>query len=108
MKSHFYRQKWSNIKTQKSDALEIGQLARQIAHSFMDSFLSDCHYEEDHINLLCEMSTFSHDSGDNRIASQALFSTIIESLCDDFQELQTETYNQVMTQIVHDGHSQQE
>ncbi len=66
----------------------------------MDSYLKDCHYEEDYINLLCEMTTISLDSGLNSIAARALFSIIIESLCDDFEELQTETYNRVMTQII--------
>ena len=66
----------------------------------MDAYLKNCHYEEDYINLLCEMTTISHDTSINRIAAQALFSIIIEGLCDDFEELQTETYNQVMSQII--------
>ena len=60
----------------------------------MDAYLKDCHYEADYIDLLCEMTTFWEDPLLNGIAAQALFSIIIESLCDDFEELQTETYNQ--------------
>ncbi len=66
----------------------------------MDAYLKDCHYEADYIDLLCEMTTFSEDTDLNGIASRAVFSIIIESLCDDFEDLQTDTYNRVMTQII--------
>lgn len=66
----------------------------------MDAYLKDCHYEEDYIDLLCEMTTFSQDTDLDGIAARALFSIIIESLCDDFEDLQTETYNRVMAQII--------
>jgi ADP-heptose:LPS heptosyltransferase len=66
----------------------------------MDAYLKDCHYEADYIDLLCEMTTFWEDPLLSGIAAQALFSIIIESLCDDFEELQTETYNRVMTQVI--------
>jgi ADP-heptose:LPS heptosyltransferase len=100
MKSSFYRKKWSNLKAYIVDPEEIKRLSRQIAHSFMDSYLKDSHYEEDYIDLLCEMTTISRDPGLNSIAARALFSIIIESLCDEFEELQTETYNRVMTQVI--------
>jgi ADP-heptose:LPS heptosyltransferase len=100
MKSSFYRKKWSNIKTQIVDPAEIKRLSRQVAHSFMDSYLKDCHYEADYIDLLCEMTTISRDPELNSVAARALFSIIIESLCDDFEELQTETYNRVMAQVI--------
>jgi ADP-heptose:LPS heptosyltransferase len=66
----------------------------------MDSYLKDCHYEGDYIDLLCEMTTISRDPKLNSIAARALFRIIIESLCDEFEELQTETYNRVMTQVI--------
>jgi ADP-heptose:LPS heptosyltransferase len=100
MKSSFYRNKWTNIKKQIVDSEEIRRLSRQVAHSFMDSYLKDCHYEEEYIDLLCEMTTISQESGLNSVAAEALFSIIIESLCDDFEELQTETYNRVMTHVI--------
>jgi len=100
MKSSFYRKKWSNIKAHIVDSEKIKRLSRQVAHSFMDSYLKNCHYEEDYIDLLCEMTTFSRDPDLNSDAAQSLFSIIIESLCDDFEELQTETYNRVMTQVI--------
>ena len=100
MKSSFYRKKWLHIKAHIVDPEEIKSLSRQIAHSFMDSYLKDCHYEEDYIDLLCEMTTISLDPGLNSVAARALFRIIIESLCDEFEELQTETYNRVMTQVI--------
>jgi len=100
MKSSFYREKWLNLKAQEVIPHEFERLSQQIAYSFMDAYLKDCHYEDDHIELLCEMTTFSQDTDLNGIAAQALFGIIIESLCDDFEDLQTETYNRVMAQIV--------
>ncbi len=100
MKSSFYRKKWLDIKAHIVDPEEIKRLSRQIAHSFMDSYLKDCHYEGDYIDLLCEMTTISRDPKLNSIAARALFRIIIESLCDEFEELQTETYNRVMTQVI--------
>ena len=100
MKSSFYRKKWHDIKSATVDLEEIQRLSRQIAHSFMDAYLKDCHYEEDYIDLLCEMTTFSEDTNLTGSAAQALFRIIIESLCDDFEDLQTETYNRVMAQLI--------
>ncbi len=100
MTSSFYRKKWSKIKAHIVDPEKIKRLSRQVAHSFMDSYLKNCHYEEDYIDLLCEMTTISQDPGLNGVAAQSLFSIIIESLCDDFEELQTETYNRVMAQVI--------
>ncbi len=100
MKSSFYRERWSNIRAATVNAEEIKRLSRQIAHSFMDAYLKDCHYEADYIDLLCEMTTFSEDTDLTGMAAQALFRIIIESLCDDFEDLQTETYNRVMAQLI--------
>ena len=100
MKSSYYRKKWSSINAHIVDPEEIKRLSRQVAHSFMDSYLKDCHYEADYIDLLCEMTTISRDPELNSVAARALFSIIIESLCDEFEALQTETYNRVMAQVI--------
>jgi len=100
MKSSFYRQKWSDLQAQIITPHEFRRLSQQIAYSFMDAYLKDCHYEDDYIDLLCEMTTFSEDNDLNGIVAGALFRIIIESLCDDFEDLQTETYNRVMAQII--------
>ncbi|MBL7050355.1 MAG: hypothetical protein ISR96_12650, partial [Nitrospira sp.] len=68
--------------------------------SFLDYYLKDCRYEEDYITLLCEMTTCSDETRLTNPATFALFNIIIESLCDDFEELHTETYNRVMSQVI--------
>ena len=100
MEASYYRKKWSSLKEQIITQQDVVRLSQQIAYSFMDAYLKDCHYEADYIDLLCEMTTVSVDTDLNGIAAQALFSIIIESLCDDFEDLQTETYNRVMAQII--------
>ncbi len=97
----FYRKKWQIIKQETSGAIEdLVRLSRQIAYSFMDYYLQNGHYEEDYIDLLCEMATFFPESQRNAPAARTLFAIIVESLCDDFEELQTETYNRVMAQVI--------
>ena len=94
-----YRKKWSELKKDIKPE-KLVRLSRQIAYSFLDLYLKDCHYEEDFIGLLCEMMTFSTNPQLNNPGTQALFEIIIERLCDDFESLQTETYNRVMTQVI--------
>jgi ADP-heptose:LPS heptosyltransferase len=100
MKTSFYRDKWSALKKAGCNKNELQRLSRQIAYSFLDYYLKDCHYEKDYIDLLCEMTTFSQDSRLNNLGAHALFTIIVERLCDDFEELQTATYNKVMTQVI--------
>jgi ADP-heptose:LPS heptosyltransferase len=100
MKSCLYRDKWSTLTNETADQDDLKRLSRQIAYSFLDYYLKDCHYEEEYIDLLCEMTTFSEDPQLNNPGAQALFVIILESLCDDFEELQTVTYNKVMTQVI--------
>lgn len=100
MKSSFYREKWNTLREKPADQNELVRLSNQIAHSFLDYYLRNCRYEEEYIDLLCEMTTFSEDPDLNKPGASALFGIIIESLCDDFEELQTETYNQVMAQVI--------
>jgi hypothetical protein len=95
-----YRKKWTELKKKDAGPENLIRLSRQIAYSFLDLYLKDCHYEEDFIDLLCEMMTFSGDSQLNNPGTRALFEIIIERLCDDFETLQTETYNRVMTQVI--------
>ncbi len=100
MKSSYYGKKWSILKKKGADADDLRLLARQIAYSFMDYYLQDCRYADEHIDLLCEMMTFSDDPNLTHHAATALFSIIVESLCDDFEELQTITYNKIMAQMI--------
>ncbi len=100
MNSSYYRDRWISIRKETVAVEELNRLSRQIAYSFLDYYLKDCRYEEDYIDLLCEMTTFFRDPALNNPGTHALFNIIIESLCDDFEELQTETYNRVMVQII--------
>ena len=96
-----YRDKWTKLQNvQRPSPEELTRLSRQIAHSFLDTYLKDCRYQKEYITLLCEMTTYFQDQRLNIPGSQALFGIIIESLCDDFEELQTVTYNQVMSQVI--------
>ena len=99
MESSYYREKWSALRD-TVDPNSLGRLSRQVAYSFLDYYLKDCSYEEEYIDLLCEMTTFSGDPKLTNPPAQALFSIIVESLCDDFEELQTVTYNKVMAQVI--------
>jgi hypothetical protein len=100
MKSSYYREKWAALIKEDVDPNSIRRLSRQVAHSFLDFYLKDCHYEEEYIDLLCEMATFSEEPELANPAAEALFGIIVESLCDDFEELQTMTYNKVMAQVI--------
>ena len=80
MKSSYYRHKWSDLKSIPAQERQVRHLSRQIAYSFMDAYLKDCHYEADYIDLLCEMTTFWEDPLLNGIAAQALFSILAHLL----------------------------
>lgn len=99
MKPAFYRRRWENFKIQpKGEGLD--RLARQIALSFLDRYYFNDHHEAEYIRLLCEMATFFEREDFNKAGSSALFGIIIEGLCDDFEELQTEEYNRVMSRVI--------
>lgn len=99
MRPDYYQKQWLQLKKQP-ETQALKQLAQRIAYSFIDRyFYSDC-YEEEYIRLLCEMATSFDDENYNTIGTGALFGIVIEKLCDDFEELQTETYNRLIAQIV--------
>mgnify|MGYP006280465425 CR=1 FL=1 len=100
MEDLFYRRKWEALKTREPDSRMLARLSDQIAHSFLDKYLKDHSVEERYIDLLCEMSTSPEAQELNSQAARSLFGIIIESLCDEFEELQTMTYNQVMTRVI--------
>ncbi len=100
MKTSFYRKKLDHLLANGPSPESVKRLSRQIANSFLDCYLKDLRYESEYIDLLCEMTTFSDDPELVNPATSALFGIIVESLCDDFEALQTETYNQVMSQVI--------
>ena len=100
MKTPDYKDLWLALKSRPSDHAALKKLSGDIAHTFMNAYLKNGRYRENCVKLLCDMATYWEDPRDNEIAARELFSVIIESLCDEFEELQTTTYNRVMTQIV--------
>lgn len=100
MKPSYYRDKWIALRSAASDGHALSELARRVADSFMDHYYQDGHYEEGYIDLLCEMAT-SFDRADlNGAVSSIFFSSIVESLCDDYEDFQFEIYARLMSQIV--------
>jgi hypothetical protein len=101
MNPRSYTARWHQIKEKAPDADAIEHLSRQVALAFMDSCLYCDRYEHSCIDLLCEMATaFDPDSGLNARATSALFDIVVEGLCDEFEDMQTEIYDRVMCQIV--------
>ena len=95
-----FKDLWPALKSRPADRARLKRLAHRIAHAFMNAYLEEGHYQEEYIELLCDMATYWEDPQLNEIAARELFTVIIEGLCDEFEELQTATYNRVMTQII--------
>lgn len=100
MSESTYRAQWRAWQTGPADKAELLRLARKTANTFMDHYLCDGSYETGHIELLCEMATSSTDAVLNQIAASVLFESIVEPLCDDFEEPQQQIYIRVMAQVV--------
>ncbi len=99
MKPVFYRKKWDGLK-RKPDAAALKHLASQIALSFLDRYFYNDRYDAECIDILCEMATCFGNVKMDRIASSALFGIIVEGLRDEFEELQTDTYNRSICQVI--------
>lgn len=100
MEPNAYKQEWHKLRESKVDDAALHQLARKIAFSFTDRYFQRGAYEPAYIDLLCEMATaYSKPELDN-IASAALFSLVVEKLCDDFEEFPIELYSRVMCQVI--------
>ena len=95
MRSFFYQEQWERLQ-ESPTTNDLESLAQRVASSFVDRYYYSDEYNREYINLLCEMATYFKKSELNQIAAQALFGIVIERLCDDFEELQTETYNRVI------------
>jgi len=95
-----YRQRWHKLRESKADPDALHQLARQMAFSFTDRYFQRGLYEPAYIDLLCEMATFYSKPDLDNIASAALFSLVVEKLCDDFEELPVELYSRVICQVI--------
>jgi len=100
MKPSSYRERWNRLQERDAEPEQLSRLANRIALSFLDHYYYDAQFHEGYIQLLCEMATHSDDEARNRIGSSALFGTVIEQLCDDFEELQADAYNRVMSHVI--------
>lgn len=98
MRPTFYETQWKALQGGE-DSTALDSLARRIASSFIDRYFYNDEYDARYIRLLCEMATQFDDPELNQIAARALFGIVIERLCDDFEELQTETYNRLISQV---------
>jgi ADP-heptose:LPS heptosyltransferase len=99
LKPEFYIEQWGK-QQEAPDAESLGSLAERIAANFIDRYFYNDEYERQYIDLLCEMATFFDDPKLNQLAASAFFGTVVERLCDDFEELQTETYNRLISQVI--------
>lgn len=99
MRPAYYQDKWMHLK-ESSDAFAIESLVQRVAFSFIERYFYSDEYNADYIELLCDMATHFEDEELNQLAARALFGIVIERLCDDFEELQTETYNRLICQII--------
>lgn len=100
MDAAIYQQRWHKLRESKVDPEALQQLSRQIAFSFIDKYFQRGKYVPAYIDLLCEMATFFAKADLNNIASSALFSIIVEKLCDDFEDLPVQVYSRVMCQVI--------
>ncbi|NKB32493.1 MAG: hypothetical protein GKR91_05285 [Pseudomonadales bacterium] len=99
MKLNYYQERWQDLKDGANPDL-IESLSKRVASRFIDRYYYSDEYNRELIHLLCEMATHFEDDSLNQIAARTLFGTVIERLCDDFEELQTETYNRLICQVV--------
>jgi ADP-heptose:LPS heptosyltransferase len=100
MKPSYYREKWLALKNSAVDTKSLAHLSRQIGHSFLDHYYQDGQFEQDYINLICEMATAFKQIELNSIVSTTFFSVVIEELCDDYEDFQFNAYNRVMSQVI--------
>jgi len=100
MRPAYYQEQWDILKAQRSPHPEqLKSLAQRIAATFVDRYFYSDEYNERYIHLICQMATYFEDPNLNQIGARTLFGVIVERLCDDFEDLQTETYNRLICQV---------
>ncbi|MDA1369912.1 MAG: hypothetical protein O2971_04000 [Proteobacteria bacterium] len=99
MRASYYQELWQLVKESPTETA-VESLAQRIAASFVDRYYYSDEYNREYVHLLCEMATHFSEPALNLAAARALFGIVIERLCDDFEELQTETYNRLICQVV--------
>lgn len=99
MSASFYQDRWRQVRD-TGDEVQLRQLSQEIALAFLDRYFFNDTFETEYIQLLCEIATSAGDEAMARVGAAALFGIVVESLCDDFEELQTKAYNRLMSQIL--------
>ncbi len=100
MEPYLYRKKWLSLKKSPHPKDDLYQLSRKIAFSFADRYYQNGSFKPEYIDLLCEMATSFSDKELNNTAASALFEIIVEKLCDDYENMPVEIYNQIMSQVI--------
>lgn len=80
MKPSYYREKWSALKDSAINSKSLAYLSRQISHSFLDHYYQDDQFEQDYIDLICEMATAFPQIKLNSIVS-TIFSASLSRNC---------------------------
>lgn len=102
MRPAYYQEQWEALqKLANPVPMRVESLARKIASTFIDRYFYSNEYNRHYIKLLCEMATNCVNPAMNQYAASALFGIVIERLCDDFEDLQSETYNRLICQVTH-------
>lgn len=100
MKPGLYQNEWTRLKAADPDAEAVRGLANRIALAFLDDHYYRGVFDDEAIRLLCEMGVHFDDDLRSRAVASALFGIVVEGLCDDFEPLQVEAYNNVMSRVV--------
>lgn len=95
-----YKTEWQRMKNTAGNEDSMERLVNAIAFSFLDQYCQDLTINTDYLKLLCEIATSSENPRIARYSSTVIFKTIIEKLCDSFDESDNDTYRWVMAQIV--------
>jgi ADP-heptose:LPS heptosyltransferase len=99
MKPEFFVRQWEVLKITPDPEL-LTSLSDRIASTFIDRYVYNDEYERQYIDLLCDMASCFDDPELNQIASRAFFGIVVERLCDDFEGLQVEAYNRLISQVI--------
>ena len=99
MISTYYQEQWQRVKA-TADQVACQELAEEVALAFLDRHYFNNQFESAYVKILCEMATAFSEDDLNRIGASALFGIVVESLCDNFEELQTAAYNRLMSYII--------
>lgn len=91
---------WHKLRNGNPSNTELDFLADQIANFCIDRIIEGGSQHFEGIQLLCEMACFYDQGAKNSIAAKKLFGTIIETLCDSFDNIALEIYNRIMTNII--------